>query len=271
MKNFYKSENFTKDDLKNFDRIKKHISGLPAGIDVINFLMDVLSDLEGYVLERLIESGKTELILKKNKITNRMDLEGILTRVKQYSEFMILDERLFLFKIEKELQHQFVKMDLNIRYPVQIQPSLLKNPSVYQSHFSNKDNIIWLGEKEKLALLINLLQNHSFIDHQPVENVLTIFCNSKGELFSDLPRTAIRWCSYKTELIYITNLLRSNKYNLVADKEIWVRISKNFIDKNSQPLNPRRLSSDFQKCKPKNNAELETIAASVKLNSIAKN
>ena len=260
----YLFRKFTDKDLDKFDLVEKQVSKIPHIKESLEFILIEMYAFSNYITEKKLTSNKklkSKIVKKKNiAITN------MLEETEMYEENLSLKERLYIAKLKNLYILQEKRLNIHTTYP----DKSIKNRTNYfleDQQLLNEENIsnyiIFFGGKEKAELLINEWKKNKFIDDINTEKVLSIFCDSKGNNFTTLISEKIKWNTYNTDLGFFFREMINGRTKLISDKEIWVKVSKYFLDKNGMEIAPNNISAASQVKNPKNKLLIQKIINNV--------
>lgn len=271
MNDDYQTGKFSSDYIDKFESIQKRALELPYVKDSIEYLLTIVYGFENYIVEEISVRDKTGLVLKKieNNLDSGPNVFLILERIKEFEEHLTIKERLFILKMKNLIELQIRKMRLHTVFPenqIRNRTRYLLPEHTAQNESIKRERIIWLAGKEKAEKLVTLLQKNKFCDTTGADIFLSIFCGKDGELFSKENPGKIRWNGLISELTYLIRKLVGAGVNFITDDEVWVKVSRYFVQKNGNTLKPKNLAVSSQKGNPKNKAVIEAIIKAIESN-----
>ena len=96
-----------------------------------------------------------------------------------------------------------------------------------------------------------------------IDKALSIFCNAKGIRFSNVQSEKIKWKKNNTDLGFFFREMIYGKTKIISDKEIWVKVSNHFLDRNGNKIKPNSISVASQSKNPKNKKLIKKIIDSI--------
>lgn len=268
MKDDHHSGEFKNEYIGQFEEIQKRALGIPYVKDSIEYLLTIAYGFENYVVEKIADRDKTGLLLKKieKDAAGGSNVFLILEQIKEFEEHLTIHERLFIIKIKNLIELQIKKMRLHTVFPenhIRNRNRFLLEENPVQVEAIKKERIVWLAGKEKAEMFMALLQKHHFINEMEIEICLSIFCGKDGELFTKVNPIKIKWNGKNSELAHLIRKLSDGSEKYITNDELWVKVSKWFLDKNGKELKPNSISVSSQKGNPKSKALLDAIVSSV--------
>lgn len=264
MKDDHHYGEFKNEYIGQFEGIQKRALELPYVKDSIEYLLTIAYGFENYIVEKIAERDKTGLVLKKieTDAAGGSNLFLILERIKEYEEHLTIQERLFIIKIKNLIELQIKKMRLHTVFPenhIRNRTPFIIVENQKLTEANKKERIVWLAEKEEAEKLIKHLHQNRFIDETDADICLSIFCGKDGELFKKENPVTVKWNGKNSELTYLIRKLSGGSGKFITDDEVWVKVSKWFLDKNGKELKPNSLSVSSQKGNPKSKAVIDAI------------
>jgi len=264
MKDDHHSGEFNHDYIGQFEGIQKRALEIPYVKDSIEYLLTMVYGFENYIVEKIAERDKTGLLLKKieTDASGGSNVFLILERIKEFEEHLTIQERLFIIKIKNLIELQIKKLRLHTVFPenhIRNKTLFLLDEKPGQDEVIKKERIVWLAGREKAELLVTQLQKNNFIDATDANICLSIFCGKEGELFTSENPVKVKWNGKNSELTYLIRKLSGGSGKFITDDEVWVKVSKWFLDKNGKELKPNSLSVSSQKGNPKSKAVIDAI------------
>ena len=255
---------FTKEDLEKFQQLEEKIVSLSSPLARVSYINSIFYGFKNYIVDRLVEEFKTAMSKGKKP---GLDINKVVLKMEESEEYLTLEEMRFLVKLKNLAEYQKAELHFYFTYHgirLPNQSGYLLEEHKPEQHANLNERLVWLSEKEKLEMLINELIKYNFVGRTETDNLIAIFCDINFKVYNTLRPEHIKWLNHKTQLTFLIGLLISPKYKMISDKEIWVRVCHNFIDKNSQPMNPKQLSVSSQNAKPKNSGLITSIVELVK-------
>jgi hypothetical protein len=244
------------EDLKNFEFYENYALTIPFVKESVEYLLIIKYKFQNYITEKLTKNTKPQII----------NLES-LEKTEELEKYLDIPERIFLQKLRNLIQCQMSKINLHNNYP-NVQIRNIQNYLLQEHPTKNvetaKERLIWMESIEKLKALIQALKENGFIERTQTEKILSVFCDKKGNTFNTLSKEMITWNKQKSELAYLMRLLIDAKYRMLADREIWVKVSKCIVDKDGNAIKPNSLAVSSQKGNPKSKELINSIVDKVK-------
>ncbi len=264
MKDDHHTGEFNHDYIGKFEGIQKRALEIPYVKDSVEYLLTIAYEFENYIVEKIADRDKTGLVLRKieTDAAGGSNVFLILERIKEFEEHLTIKERLFIIKIKNLIELQLKKLKLHTVFPenhIRNRARILLAENSEQVEAIKKERIVWLAGKEKAERLVALLQKHHFIDETDADICLSIFCGKDGELFTKENPIKIKWNGLNSELTYLIRRLTGGGGRFITDTELWVKVSRWFLDKNGKALKANNLSVSSQKGKPKTKSVIDAI------------
>lgn len=262
------------EDLNNFEFFEKCAFTIPFVKDSVEYLLTIRYKFENYVTNK-IHTAKKKLV--SNKTTNLSKTNNQLIPINSYREIVnleqirmldILDKReaMFYDKLNNLIRLQMNRMRLHQELPgINIKNQINYNgeEQVILNVKEIRENLIWLGSKEQLQLLIEELITNKFLAAADKERVLRLFCDNSGKTFNRIKKEMVRWQRKNTELSMMIKEFSEGSNKLLSNERIWARTAKCFLDQNGKQLKPNNLGVAYQK--GKRNELLGSIVKKIKL------
>jgi hypothetical protein len=164
------------------------------------------------------------------------------------------------------------RLKKEISRKVESNNNIKKEPIIINisQNIRNSDKIKWLGNKEQLAILLQLLQHHYIIEDiretdPKMNKYFAIFVDKKNNNFTETEPEMIHLLVDISELIYIIRDFTETQNILIGNNRKWKRISNVILDKEGGRLKPGSLSSMKAKENiPENNQILDKIIKAVR-------
>lgn len=264
------------EDLNNFEFFEKCAFTIPFVKDSVEYLLTIRYKFENYVTNK-IHTAKKKLVPTKAESLPKNSNQIIpfnnfreIVNLEQIRMLDILDKReaIFYDKLNNLIRLQMNRMRLHQELPginIKNQINYGGEEQVTLNVKEVKENLIWLGSKEQLKLLIEELTDNKFLAAADKEKVLRLFCDNSGKTFNRIKKEMVRWLGKKTELSLLINTATDGSNKLLSNEHIWSRTAKCFLDENGKQLNPKSLGVAYQKGNPKTKELLADIIKKVKI------
>jgi ASC-1-like (ASCH) protein len=123
---------------------------------------------------------------------------------------------------------------------------------------SNTDKIICINTETKLRMFLTLLQEYDIIENilekdEKLLNYLSVFVKSDFHNYNNeevIEAQPIRLKADNADIIYLIGDLSKSeeeKKNLFDDTDIWLKVSKVFLNKRGGKLNPKSMCTQYSK------------------------
>lgn len=264
------------EDFNNFEYFEKNALTIPYVMASVEYLLSVRYKFENYVSEKVHSLNKKHI---PNKSINLSQNSHQLVPLSNYKEIVnleqirmydILDKResVFYDKLNNLIRFQMNRMRLHQELTgmnLRNQINFGNEEQVILSIDEIKENLVWLGSKDQLQLMIDELTANKFLAAFDKERVLRLFCDNTGKTFNRIKKEMVRWQGKQTELSMLINAATEGSNKLLSSEHIWARTAKSFLDQNGKMLDPKRLGVAYQKGNPKSKGILTGIINKIKL------
>lgn len=263
------------EDLNNFEFFEKYAFTIPFVKDSVEYLLTIRYKFENYITEKLHSTNKktpspriiTTTETKGQPITRENYREIVnLEKIKSI-DLLNKNEVLFYEKLNNLIRLQINRMRLHQELSginIRNQINYGEQEQILLDDIERKENLIWLGTKDQLVLLINELEKNNYFDSADKEKIVRLFRDSSGKSFNRIKKEMVKWQGKKTELSMLIKGLSNGANKLLANEHIWVKTAKCFFDENGMQLNPSRLAVAYQKGQPKTKEVLNNIIKTIK-------
>lgn len=261
------------EDFNRFEVFEQSALAIPFVKESVEYLLTIRYKFENYVTEKIYNPKKkityhnTYPPKKENKQLTGINYNQEPAHLEQLKALGILDEREsdFFDKLNNLIRLQMNRMRLHQEFPninIRNQISYSNEDQIYLTEKEKKENLIWLGSRDQLELLLTELIDKKY--HGEKEKLLGLFCDMNGRSFTRAKKEKTKWHKHNSELAFLIRLLISGSNKLLSAESIWVKTSKCFNDNNGKTITPKSLSVSSQKGNPKTQDELKSIVEKVK-------
>ena len=116
MEEDYRLRKFTKEDLDDFDIIRKRVLLFILVIDSLEYLLTEIYRFGNYIVERITEGSKKEIKLKLKNEMGGVGIYQMLERIQEYEEELTIKERIYIYKIRGLVDYQMARLHLSTHY-----------------------------------------------------------------------------------------------------------------------------------------------------------
>lgn len=262
------------EDLNNFEFFEKYAFTIPFVKDSVEYLLTIRYKFENYITEKLHSTNKkthspriiTTTETKQQPITRENYREIVNLEKINTMELLSKSEALFYDKLNNLIRLQMNRMRLHQELSginIRNQINYGGQEQILLDEHEKKENLIWLGTKEQLQLLLVELTANKFIAGGDKERVLRLFCDNTGKTFNRIKKEMVRWQGKQTELSLLIKDFSEGSNKLLSNEHIWAKTTNCFLDQNGKQLKSNNLGVAYQK--GKRNEILADIIKKVKL------
>ena len=187
------------ENLKNFEFFERYALAIPFVKDSVEYLLTIRYKFDNYVTNK-IHTSKKKLVSDKTTIHSKPSNQIIpirnyreIVNLEQIRMLDILDKREVMFydKLNNLIGLQMNRMRLHQELPginIRNEINYGGEEQVILNVKEIKENLIWLGSKEQLQLLIEELTNNDFLTASDKKKALRLFCDRSGKTFNKIQK-----------------------------------------------------------------------------------